>query len=61
MKYLLITLLLLTGCSVQLKDERIDPVKLDQILKEQSAVLVTIVTELQNKGYLEKPKEEVKK
>ena len=57
MKYLLLALLL-TGCTVQLKDERIDAAKLDAVLKEQSAVIVAVVEQLQAKGYLEKPKEE---
>lgn len=59
MKHLrLLALLFLTGCTVQLKDERIDAAKLDAVLKEQSAVIVAVVEQLQAKGYLEKPKEE---
>ncbi len=62
---ILISLLALSGCTVALKDERVDGAKLEQVLSQHAALINALVGQigvLQEKGYLEKPKpEEVQK
>lgn len=56
----LVFLLLLSGCSVNLRDDRIDPEKVAKILNQHALVIDAISTkigELQDKGYLDKLEE----
>ena len=54
-------LIFLTGCTVQLKDERIDPAKVEnlfQVVQNQGLVLTDLIKVLQEKAIL--PKQEKK-
>lgn len=58
---LLASALLLSSCTLQLEDKRIDPNQVAQVLNQHGAVIDAIVTQigvLQDKGILEKPKAE---
>ena len=59
-KTLIIAVLLLSGCTVQLEDKRIDPQIVAQALNQQAAVIDEIVTQLSAQGLL-KAKEDKKK
>ncbi len=61
MRKLLLLSIILSGCSISLEDKRIDPAKIEQILNQQGAVINAIVEQvrvLQERGYLDKPKQD---
>lgn len=61
MRFLILSALLLSGCTVALRDERVDPEKLGQALNQTSIqvqAIINYIAALQEKGVLPKPEQE---